>query len=571
MGEGETTDGTTITVGYDSVGRVRTITPTTGTGDTVTYGYNPTSGQLNTLTNTSVTLGYTFDGVLPKQENFTGTVTGSLARTYDANFRVTGLALDGANIASGYDRDSLLTSAGAMTLTRNLANGFLTGTALGSVTTSQSYNAFGELANFNTNVSGALLYSYAFTYDKLGRIVTKAETIAGLTTTHEYGYDTSGRLETVKQNGTLQRQFGFDRNSNRTSVNGNPVGTYDDQDRIQTYAGNAYTFGANGELKQKVNGGQSTQYSYDVFGNLKTVTLPDNTLVEYVVDGRNRRVGKRISGILAQGFLYEGQLRIAAELDSIGAFVSRFVYGTKINVPEYMSKGGTNYRLVTDHLGSVRLVVNATTGAITQRIDYDEFGNVLLDTNPGFQPFGFAGGLYDVQTKLVRFGARDYEAETGRWTAKDPIRFRSGDVNLYGYVAGDPIGFSDPTGLITYNAPAPRTEPVTGPTLGALQCVENCLRKATGNDALDLLITGGAESKGHSKNSHHGKGEACDIAGPASNKGLNNDNVMGCATQCGFGAGQYESFPDNPNRNHWHLQMTPGNGVPAISVPNPKR
>jgi RHS repeat-associated protein len=51
------------------------------------------------------------------------------------------------------------------------------------------------------------------------------------------------------------------------------------------------------------------------------------------------------------------------------------------------------------------------------------FGNVTRDTNPGFQPFAFAGGPYDPDTKLVRFGVRDYDSETGRWTAKDPIRF----------------------------------------------------------------------------------------------------------------------------------------------------
>jgi len=43
-----------------------------------------------------------------------------------------------------------------------------------------------------------------------------------------------------------------------------------------------------------------------------------------------------------------------------------------------------------------------------QRLDYDEFGRVLLDTNPGFVPFGYAGGLYDADTGLVRFGSRDY-------------------------------------------------------------------------------------------------------------------------------------------------------------------
>jgi RHS repeat-associated protein len=61
---------------------------------------------------------------------------------------------------------------------------------------------------------------------------------------------------------------------------------------------------------------------------------------------------------------------------------------------------------------------------------------ITADTNPGFQPFGFAGGLYDVDTGLTRFGARDYDAFTGRWTSKDPIRFAGGDANLYGYVLG---------------------------------------------------------------------------------------------------------------------------------------
>lgn len=108
------------------------------------------------------------------------------------------------------------------------------------------------------------------------------------------------------------------------------------------------------------------------------------------------------------------------------------------------------YRTLSDHLGSPRLVVNLTDGTIAQRLDYDEFGNILpSSTNPGFQPFGFAGGLYDQDTKLTRFGARDYDAETGRWTAKDPIRFGSGDVNLYGYVLSDPVNGVDPIGLFS--------------------------------------------------------------------------------------------------------------------------
>ncbi len=104
------------------------------------------------------------------------------------------------------------------------------------------------------------------------------------------------------------------------------------------------------------------------------------------------------------------------------------------------------YRIISNHLGSVVMVVNAETGDIEQEIEYDVWGNVLSDSKPNFQPFYFAGGLYDTDTKLTRFGVRDYDAETGRWTAKDPIGFAGGLTSLYDYVGGDPVNWIDPWG-----------------------------------------------------------------------------------------------------------------------------
>jgi len=112
-------------------------------------------------------------------------------------------------------------------------------------------------------------------------------------------------------------------------------------------------------------------------------------------------------------------------------------------------KGGVTYRILSDQVGSVRLVVNATTGAVVQRIDYDAFRNVLADTNPGFQPFGFAGGLTDADTGFVRFGARDYAPRVGRWTSKDLIDFLSEQMNLFAYVASNPVNDLDPLGTIS--------------------------------------------------------------------------------------------------------------------------
>jgi RHS repeat-associated protein len=97
--------------------------------------------------------------------------------------------------------------------------------------------------------------------------------------------------------------------------------------------------------------------------------------------------------------------------------------------------------------GSVRLVVSIDDGSIAQRLDYDAFGRVLSDSSPGFQPFGFAGGIYDHRTQLVLFGFRSYDPFSGRFLSRDPLWHGGGHSNLYLYVANDPVNFVDPDGL----------------------------------------------------------------------------------------------------------------------------
>ncbi len=281
------------------------------------------------------------------------------------------------------------------------------------------------------------------------RITQKTETVSGQTDTYAYTYDLAGRLTDVAKNGPNIAHYSYDSNSNRTGktgTSGNVIASHDDQDRLLSYGNNSYSYTDNGELKSKTFNGQTTNYVYDVLGNLRSVSLSNGTTIDYVIDGRNRRIGKRVNGTLTQAWLYQNQLNPVAELDGSGNVVAHFVYGSRPNVPDYLIRGGNTYRIVSDHLGSPRLVVNTNDGTVVQRMDYDEFGNVLTDTNPGFQPFGFAGGLYDRDTKLVRFGARDYDPETGRWTAKDPIRFDGGNYNLYGYALGDSVNWIDMNG-----------------------------------------------------------------------------------------------------------------------------
>ncbi|MGH8489795.1 MAG: RHS repeat protein, partial [Gammaproteobacteria bacterium] len=341
-------DGQVLDFVYDSAGRLQTLTAPHG--DTA-YAYD-SAGRIQSLTAPGgITLSYSYDGALVTREILAGPISGTLTRSYDTDFRVQALSVNGASIAFGYDNDSLLTSAGSLSLTRDPDNGLLTGTALGTVNDTRGYNGFGEVEDYSANHNSTALLSLHYTRDALGRITQKTETQGALTTTIDYAYDLAGRLIEVKRNGAVIVTYRYDENGNRTHLNDVEVGHYDAQDRLLDYQGTTFGYTPNGELLSKSEGSGTTNYDYDVLGNLRQVTLPSGTAIDYLIDGQNRRIGKKVDGALVQGFLYQDQLKPIAELDGNNQVVSRFVYADKQNVPAYLIKGGVTYRILSDHLG----------------------------------------------------------------------------------------------------------------------------------------------------------------------------------------------------------------------------
>ena len=256
----------------------------------------------------------------------------------------------------------------------------------------------------------------------------------------------------VYEDSVLAREYQYDANGNRLAVLDGvgaviELGTFDDQDRMLSYGDSTYEYTANGELVTRETGGiDQTDYDYDVYGNLRSIMMPDGTVIEYDIDPGGRRIGRTVNGVTEDRWIWSTQLGLAAELDDGGVVTSRYVQAMGVNVPDYIIESGTTLRVVTDHLGSPRMLVDTTTGDVVAYMDYDEWGAVTRNDNPGAIPFGFAGGVYDPETELVRFGFRDYDAQVGRWTAKDPIGF-GGGLNHYAYVGNEPVGRVDPIGL----------------------------------------------------------------------------------------------------------------------------
>jgi len=379
-------------------------------------------------------------------------VSGSVAVKYNADFRVDSQYVNAANgVGFTYDRDGLLRTAGALRVGRSATTGLLLADTLNSIVSTYQHTSRGELRGYHVKRGGTSLLGVGYARDSLGRITRLDDTTQGTPMRWSFVYDNVGRLKADSVDGALLHSFLYDSNGNRLSYSSNSgvvTYRYDAQDRLlASYAGGdstTYAYGSNGELKIiTAPGGATTKLTYDALGNLLKVVLPSGDSVEYLIDGQSRRVGRKFNGATTHRWLYHGQLRPVAEVDSVGNVISRFVYGTRKNVPDYMTRGGSVYRLVTDHLGSVRLVVDTSTGAIAQSMDYDEWGVVTAEMGAGFQPFGFAGGLSDSATRLTRFGARDYMASAGRWLAQDPILHQGGSSNLYGYALEDPINYVD--------------------------------------------------------------------------------------------------------------------------------
>ena len=114
---------------------------------------------------------------------------------------------------------------------------------------------------------------------------------------------------------------------------------------------------------------------------------------------------------------------------------------------------GHKHSYVFDSLGSVVGVTDPIGTQLVDTYSYDPTGNILTQTGTVPNNWQYAGGYFNQNTGLTKFGTRYYDPTLGRWTQQDPVGGSLGNpdsLNRYLYAGDDPVNVTDPSGKYTF-------------------------------------------------------------------------------------------------------------------------
>jgi len=174
-----------------------------------------------------------------------------------------------------------------------------------------------------------------------------------------------------------------------------------------------------------------------------------------------------------------------------------------------------------DHLGSVRALRDLSSGAVVARFDYGPYGTEQQRSGSLLPERGYAGMYRHATTGLYLTHYRAYSPEYGRWLSRDPIR-EAGGINLYGYVGGNPVSYTDPLGLwrnpydISDDAQSdakskfPKKDLWNGPGDAYRHCLASCMMTRENTRVMSALSGWANEKKGDWTHNQNPKERAMD-------------------------------------------------------------
>jgi RHS repeat-associated protein len=184
-------------------------------------------------------------------------------------------------------------------------------------------------------------------------------------------------------------------------------------------------------------------------------------------DYQDRRISKSVESFangaswnmtLSNKFVYDGW-NLVGELDGTNNAVTReYMWGTDLSATIdgaggvggllAVSSPGLAQFTCCDGNGNVSVLIDSATASISGRYEYGPFGEDVRVSGAvaSANPIRFSTKYADPETDLLYYGYRYYDPRTESWISADLIE-EQGGLNLYGFVANDPVNEVDAFGL----------------------------------------------------------------------------------------------------------------------------
>ncbi len=445
------------------------------------YAYNHL-GQLTQVTDAAGvrTIGYNAFGEQETDSLLAGGVTHLITETRDAMGRSTGYVYskDGSiqqTVTTSYGSDGRIATAGFLHggVERQFSYAYLPGTNLleqltlpSNMTLTQSYEPQRDLLTGMLYKRGSTAVAQrSYTYDALGRPLTRTTSRNGQTVNDAFGYNTRSELTTATVNNGSYA-YDYDNIGNRKTAQENA-------EEITGYQANAL----NQYAMLSVDDIADFIPSYDAAGNqtrVKTSTgiwaisydaenrptdftsqAVDGTIttVHCEYDYMGRRATKQVttngSITLHQRYIYRGYLQIAA-LDLTRAAHPALWYITwdptqpVATRPLAIQKDGTWYTYGWDLTKNI-CEVYGHAGYVRTAYTYAPYGEVTSEGDV-IQPIQWSSEYNDTELGLVYYNYRHYNPGDGRWLGRDKI-VDPLSHNYYSYICSKLTSFYDYLGL----------------------------------------------------------------------------------------------------------------------------
>lgn len=459
-------DGNATDMAYDNNGNLAAVLLPHGNG--VTYGYDNRDRMTERRDALNQAEAWSYDAI-GRVSAYTDRKQQTTSFVYDALGRPsTTTYADGSTQTATYDAaDRLLqledSVSGTLSWQYDVYDRVLQA-ASPEGTVTYEYDGLGRRTGMTAGSQAKVEYQYNAA-DQLTRILQGSEVV-------DIQYDALGRRSQLTLPNGVKAGYAYDAASQVTGIaylkpNGSPLGdlgyaynqvgqrvaqtgslsgnllpaastgnVFDDNNRQTQYHGAALSYDANGNL---IDDGQRT-YEWDARDQLAAIRQGTQLVASFTYDALGRRKIK-VEGGQGTAYLYDGADPVQ---ETRGTAITGILTGADIDERFSRTDGNGRAYFLTDAIGSTRGLSDAA-GELVQRYDYTPYGQTQASLGSSNNPYQYTGRELD-ESGLYHYRARYYHPGMGRFISEDPLGFGGGDVNLYAYVAGDPVSYNDPTG-----------------------------------------------------------------------------------------------------------------------------